>query len=80
MVRTPNRKSTAFEQVFVEAFLKLLPMLMLARVDGKSPVEYTTPVEKEFIRSFVYAELRDPSRDFKRFTEKWKIKMKAEFA
>lgn len=33
---------------------RLLLMLMLARVDGKSPVEYLDKIQKEFIRSFVY--------------------------
>ncbi|MEX0769942.1 MAG: aminoglycoside phosphotransferase family protein [Balneolaceae bacterium] len=33
---------------------RLLLMLMLARVDGKSPVEYLDEIQKEFIRSFVY--------------------------
>lgn len=35
-------------------FGKLLLMLMLARVDGKSPVEYLNEPQKQFIRSFVY--------------------------
>ncbi|MEX2214284.1 MAG: aminoglycoside phosphotransferase family protein [Phycisphaeraceae bacterium] len=32
---------------------KLLMMLMLARIDGKSPVEYLSDVQREFVRSFV---------------------------
>lgn len=35
-------------------FGKLLLMLMLARVDGKSPVDYLSDNQKNFIRSFVY--------------------------
>lgn len=35
-------------------FGKLLLMLMLARVDGKSPVDYLSANQKAFIRSFVY--------------------------
>ena len=31
----------------------LLPMLLLARVDGKSPVEYLTKTQQDFIRHFV---------------------------
>jgi hypothetical protein len=39
--------SAAFEQRLVV----LLPMLMLARVDGKSPVEYLAPPEQETVRA-----------------------------
>jgi aminoglycoside phosphotransferase (APT) family kinase protein len=35
----------------------LLPMLMLARVDGKSPVEYLTALKQEVVRGFVTREL-----------------------
>jgi aminoglycoside phosphotransferase (APT) family kinase protein len=38
----------------------LLLMLLLARVDGKSPVEYLTPPRQEFIRAFVYKHLPSP--------------------
>lgn len=38
-----------------ESFLKLLPLLMIARVDGKSPVEYIVdPKEKEFVRTLAF--------------------------
>jgi thiamine kinase-like enzyme len=36
---------------------RLLLMLMLARVDGKSPVQYLRPAQQEFIRRFVSAHL-----------------------
>jgi len=36
---------------------RLLLMLMLARVDGKSPVEYLDPARQEFIREFVREQL-----------------------
>ncbi|MBK9138762.1 MAG: phosphotransferase [Verrucomicrobia bacterium] len=32
----------------------LLPLLLLARVDGKSPVEYLKPERQEFVRQFVF--------------------------
>ncbi|MDQ8201446.1 aminoglycoside phosphotransferase family protein [Pelagicoccus sp. SDUM812003] len=35
---------------------RLLPMLMLARVDGKSPVEYLDDDQRDFIRRFVNSE------------------------
>ena len=34
---------------------RLLPMLMLARVDGKSPVEYLNPGQQQRVREFVSA-------------------------
>jgi aminoglycoside phosphotransferase (APT) family kinase protein len=38
-----------------QSFLKLLPLLMIARVDGKSPVEYLVdPAVKEFVRMVAY--------------------------
>ena len=38
------------------SFVKLLPLLMIARVDGKSPVEYIIdPAEKEIVRGIAYA-------------------------
>lgn len=40
---------------------KLLLMLMLARVDGKSPVEYLNQEKKNWLRGFVYTHL--PSSD-----------------
>ncbi len=38
----------------------LLPALMLARVDGKSPVEYLAPPQQELVRAFATARLRSP--------------------
>lgn len=42
--------------------VSLLPALMLARVDGKSPVEYLDTAGRQLVRDFVRAHLRnDPS-------------------
>lgn len=40
---------------------RLLLMLMLARVDGKSPVEYLDSARRQFIRDFVPQHLQNPS-------------------
>lgn len=40
--------------------LRLLPMLMLARVDGKSPVEYFNTKEKDACRSIARRLIKDP--------------------
>ena len=38
----------------------LLPALFLARVDGKSPVEYLNTSARETVRSLALKELRNP--------------------
>ncbi|MCL2568978.1 MAG: phosphotransferase [Oscillospiraceae bacterium] len=47
-----------------QSFIKLLPLLMIARVDGKSPVEYLTePVDKELVRTIAYAIIESKPAD-----------------
>lgn len=41
---------------------RLLPMLMLARVDGKSPVEYLAPAVADTVRRIALALIEGPSR------------------
>lgn len=44
---------------------RLLLMLMLARVDGKSPVEYLNPTQQDFVRTWVYQYLpNETSKNF----------------
>jgi aminoglycoside phosphotransferase (APT) family kinase protein len=53
--------SDAWRKEFAGKGGPLLAMLLLARVDGKSPVEYLTEAHQhDFIRSFVYRVLKDP--------------------
>jgi len=40
---------------------RLLLMLLLARIDGKSPVEYLTEPKQDFVRNFVSARLSAPT-------------------
>jgi hypothetical protein len=50
----------------------LLPALLLARVDGKSPVEYiTVPQEKSFIREFAKRHLRKPTKSVEEVAFAW---------
>lgn len=44
------------------AVTRLLPMLMLARVDGKSPVEYLTESEKRRVREFAHAHIAESTK------------------
>lgn len=50
---------------------RLLLMLMLARVDGKSPVEYLDSPRQEFIREFVQEELPAENFSIHGITDSW---------
>ncbi|HEX3628718.1 MAG TPA: aminoglycoside phosphotransferase family protein [Verrucomicrobiae bacterium] len=50
---------------------RLLLMLMLARVDGKSPVEYLNPVRQKFIREFVLWHLPVENFSLRHITGEW---------
>jgi aminoglycoside phosphotransferase (APT) family kinase protein len=54
------------------AAVKLLPMLMLARVDGKSPVEYLTSASKrDFLRGFAQDATRHPAAHLDALSRAW---------
>ena len=63
--------------IFAARVLRLLPLLLLARVDGKSPVEYLDPARQEFIRNFVATELRDVRIDLQSFVQSWAEKSRS---
>ncbi len=50
---------------------RLLLMLMLARVDGKSPVEYLDPARRQFIREFVQGQLSWENLSLRGITNSW---------
>lgn len=50
---------------------RLLPMLMLARVDGKSPVEYLTPAAQEQVRGFALHAIANPAQSLAGLAEAW---------
>lgn len=50
---------------------RLLPMLLLARVDGKSPVEYLDPPRQEHIRRFAPTALIEPHGSLDGFLQAW---------
>jgi aminoglycoside phosphotransferase (APT) family kinase protein len=50
---------------------RLLLMLLLARMDGKSPVEYLTDGKRDFVRSFVRSELFCSKPDLHEVISKW---------
>ncbi len=50
----------------------LLPGLLLARIDGKSPVEYLTePAQKDTVRRIARALLREPPKDLREMRKAW---------
>jgi len=56
--------------------LLLLPMLMLARVDGKSTVEYLTDEnKKDFIREFANEKIKYPENKIETLQNKWFAKL-----
>lgn len=55
--------------------IRLLLMLMLARIDGKSPVEYLEEDEKEFVRTFVKHHLKKREFSQVEINRNWKEKL-----
>jgi 5-methylthioribose kinase len=49
----------------------LLAALLLARVDGKSPVEYLTPSKQQAVRSFATHTLRNPQPTLETMQDSW---------
>ena len=50
---------------------RLLLMLLLARIDGKSPVEYLDEPRKQFARRFVRAHLSDSDLSLADLSARW---------
>jgi aminoglycoside phosphotransferase (APT) family kinase protein len=50
---------------------RLLLMLLLARVDGKSPVEYLDPARQNLVREFVRAILPEETQSLAAITDAW---------
>lgn len=50
---------------------RLLPMLLLARVDGKSPVEYLNPDKQNLVREFAIPYILNPSPDLNHLASDW---------
>lgn len=53
----------------------LLPALMLARVDGKSPVEYLDPRQQDMVRAFAVARLKREALPFDAFYAEWRRRL-----
>jgi aminoglycoside phosphotransferase (APT) family kinase protein len=55
---------------------KLLLLLMLARVDGKSPVEYLNEIQRGFVRNFVYSLLEKEAFQVVEIIKEWNCQIK----
>jgi 5-methylthioribose kinase len=64
---TESKKQSELEANFV----RLLVMLMLARVDGKSPVEYLSEDQRTHVRTFSTRTLSRPPVSFAMLTDEW---------
>ncbi len=60
---------------------RLLLMLLLARVDGKSPVEYLAdkPLKQDFIRTFVTTHLVENNHTLQRVAHEWFAELRKKF-
>lgn len=55
----------------LDATVRLLPMLMLARVDGKSPVEYLDEPQQQHVRAFAIEQIKRRSTDLSTLARHW---------
>ena len=56
---------------FINRFLKLLPLLILARLDGKSPVEYFNKKQKNNARLLALKILNENPKSINNFFSIW---------
>jgi len=66
-----EERSAAEAQLIEKRLVPLLLMLLLARVDGKSPVEYLSASKQTFIRAFVGKHLPSPPESLQALREIW---------
>jgi tRNA A-37 threonylcarbamoyl transferase component Bud32 len=55
--------------------VRLLPALMLARVDGRSPVDYLEPADQDTVRRFARRQFDEPAIDLAHLTQEWKASL-----
>lgn len=69
--------SPAREDAFAGNAARLLPMMLLARIDGKSPVEYIqNEAPRELIRLFVYEQLHQKPNSDVEVVDNWFERLK----
>jgi aminoglycoside phosphotransferase (APT) family kinase protein len=71
--RAYTRSLKHFDKALEGRICRLTELLMLARIDGKSPVEYLTAEEdRQLVRRFVGAVLQDRVEDFGQLDARWR--------
>ncbi|MCU7551511.1 aminoglycoside phosphotransferase family protein [Chitinophagaceae bacterium LB-8] len=66
-----SNSGNVIDESFEYRLVRLLLLLMLARVDGKSPVEYLNTKQQQIVRDFVYQQLRNGRFDFDVLITHW---------
>lgn len=66
-----EERTAAEAQTIEKRLVPLLMMMLLARVDGKSPVEYLAATKQNFIRAFVAEHLPSPPESLQALREIW---------
>jgi len=76
-IRTTYSQSLAqFDQELERRICRLTLMLMLARVDGKSPAEYLTqPADQDFVRDLTKRLLVEEAFRFEELDSAWRLKL-----
>jgi len=59
-------------EVLEQRVASLLPALLLARIDGKSPLEYLGPEERDSARKIILPLLEMDPQDFETITKFWR--------
>jgi 5-methylthioribose kinase len=70
-----DRMPTELSEPIIQRTGKLLLLLMLARIDGKSPVEYFNEPEKAFVRRFVSDHLKGKEFRLRDISQNWNRKL-----
>jgi aminoglycoside phosphotransferase (APT) family kinase protein len=72
--------STAERARFDSRTSRLLVLLLLARIDGKSPVEYlSNETKREFVRRFAYVQLRSRNNGLRETINQWFASLEDQF-
>ena len=66
-----HERRLAEAEIFAARTARLVLLLLLARVDGKSPVEYLTPAQQETVRRFVLPRLGREALNLEELSAEW---------
>jgi aminoglycoside phosphotransferase (APT) family kinase protein len=66
-----QERQLAETEIFATRTARFVLLLLLARVDGKSPVEYLTPAQQETVRRFVLPRLGREALNLEELSAEW---------